>query len=470
MKVIGSSADASRASLRSRVVWIALLGMTMTVAALAVITAVLLFTTVRTLTDEEMSRQLESLTEQFRGATAGDSVASVNEAVEAVASSQFTVVALDADGGITTTSGGPKSIREALTGEPTALSAVELTTTALPVQVGDSSLRYVAAEAPDGSRVVVLVSSDDIRDRAVKSAAVAAGVGMLCVVVGAVATSRALTRAIRPLTRLTDQTRQLGSDAQQRVDVATGPAEVHELAEQLNALLDRIEAEQRRRTTFLATVSHEVRTPLAIARGHLEAHARYGSAACGDDPAAAPHRDDSDSLAVAAKEIARAGRMVESLLTLTRAEEPGFVHRREVALRAFAEDLNLRLAGLDVAVAVAPPPDCRVVIDTERLAQATLNAVTNSMVHNDDAVRVKVSWIVSGVDLTVVIDDDGAGFPPLPVAELVQPFVQGSPGSSGLGLAVIDTIARGHQGSLELGESPAGGARVVILLPGVVVV
>lgn len=450
--------------MRSKVVWIALAGMTVTVAALAATTAVLLFANVRTLTDEDMARQLTHVIAQIRQAPAAEVDARVAEAVASASSSQFTVVALGSDGDITSVSDGPQSIREALADEPARLAAAEDATGAASLQVGDSSLRYVAGDAPGGQRVVVLASSDDIRDRALQVAAVAAGVGMLFVLAGAAATSWALSRAIQPLTALADQTRRLDSDARNRVEVAAGPAEVHDLAVHLNDLLDRIEAEQRRRNTFLATVSHEVRTPLAIARGHLEALNRYGSASV--DAAAA---GGADSLAVAASEIERAGRMVEALLTLARAEEPGFVHRRDVLLRDIADDLTLRAAGLEVAVGVAPPPDWRVRVDTERLAQAVLNAVTNSMVHNDADVRVKVGWVVSGDDLIVVVDDNGIGFPSIPADELVRAFAHSSPGTSGLGLAVIDTIARGHGGSMELGTSPAGGAQVVIRLPGAVV-
>lgn len=429
--------------------------MTFTVAALAALTAVLLFANVRTLTDEDLSRQLTRLTNQLQQVPPAELDARVAEVVAASSSSLFTVVALSSDGAITSVSAGPQSIREALADAPAMLAAANTTTEAASLQLGDTSLRYVAGEAPGGGRVMVFASSDDIRDRALQMAAIAAGIGMVFVLTGTAATLWALNRAIQPLTELANQTRRLSSDARTRVEVAADPAEVHDLAEQLNHLLDRIEEAQRRRNTFLATVSHEVRTPLAIARGHLEALSRYGWSV----------DNDLDSLAIASSEVARAGRMVESLLTLARSEEPGFVHLREVPLRDFADDLNLRLAGLEVSVVVAPPPACRVRVDTERLAQAVLNAVTNSMVHNEDSVRVKVGWSVTGNVLSIIVDDDGAGFPPTPADELIRPFAHNSPGTSGLGLAVIDTISRGHGGSVELGQSPSGGARVVLFLP-----
>lgn len=461
-------ADRSGGSLRKRVLWIAVIGLVATIAMLAVISSWLLFNTYRALADEELQRQLQQVSSQLEARTssaqpaADTDEAGLDEQLVTLvaafpASSRFTAVALDTQGQIIAASVGPQQLAEAVMEDPRLLVTAALTDKSAGMRIGDTSLRYVAASTPPGGRIVLLASADDIRDRAVQNALTAASAGVIFVLIGVGLTALALNQAVRPLTRLAQQTADLDVDTHQRVHVEKGPTEVRELAAQLNRLLDRIDEEQRHRNTFFATVSHEIRTPLAIAGGHLEALSRYG--ATDEDEAA-------QTLAVASAEITRAGRMVESLLTLARAEEPGFVRPRTVDLGDFAADLTMRLAGLDAAVTVAPAPTVAVVVDTERLAQAVLNAVTNSVSHNATQVRIRISWETEGNVLSVFVDDDGSGFAVgVHQRDMVMPFTHGSAGSTGLGLSVIDAVVSAHNGDLVLATSPMGGARVSMILP-----
>ena len=139
---------------------------------------------------------------------------------------------------------------------------------------------------------------------------------------------------------------------------------------------------------------------------------------------------------------------------------------RRVLASEFAADLAIRLAGIDAAITVAPGPAEPVDIDAERLAQAVLNAVTNAVVHNDESVRVRISWELTATQFTVLVDDDGLGFPDDVAPEvLMEPFKHGTAGTSGLGLAVVNAVAKAHGGSVSLSRSRWGGANVRITLP-----
>jgi signal transduction histidine kinase len=122
----------------------------------------------------------------------------------------------------------------------------------------------------------------------------------------------------------------------------------------------------------------------------------------------------------------------------------------------------MRLAGLSANITLMSPPPVEVDIDSERMAQALLNVVSNSIRHNTDDVNVRVGWGVHERLLAIQVDDDGRGFPSQPGGDLLAPFVSGHAGGSGLGLSVAQTIAAAHGGKVILGASPAGGARVVI--------
>jgi signal transduction histidine kinase len=157
--------------------------------------------------------------------------------------------------------------------------------------------------------------------------------------------------------------------------------------------------------------------------------------------------------------------MVESLLTLARADEPGFVHPHTLRLADFANDIAIRFAGLSANITLMSPRPLEVDIDGERVAQALLNVVSNSIRHNSDEVNVRVDWLVDGQLLAIQVDDDGRGFPDRPDCDLLAPFVSGEAGGSGLGLSVAQIIAAAHGGRVILGPSPTGGARVVIEIP-----
>ena len=157
--------------------------------------------------------------------------------------------------------------------------------------------------------------------------------------------------------------------------------------------------------------------------------------------------------------------LVDSALTLARAAAPGFVSLRDVSLSEVAEDLALRLSALDARVVVHAPPRADVTLDPERIAQAILNLAINSVTHNPDGVRVDVHWQLDAQTVDIFVEDDGIGFPEIAQAELVKPFVSGRPGSSGLGLAVVESVIVAHGGHLTLSNPADSGARATLSLP-----
>ena len=455
MKATDSSA---RTTLRTRVVLIATAGLTFTVVLLTSLATWLLLARGEATLDEDLNRQLASLDADAAASPGGAGPAVLSAVTASSPSSRFVTVVVDPAGAIRAVSSGPVGLQEAVADDPVAVAELPATAGPADLQITDSSLHYVASIYPDGWRAVVLGSLDEVRDEAVNTAARVAAAGLGCVALGAAVTSWALRRATQPLTELAVATEDLGSDVTARVPVSTSaPSDVSALSEEINALLARIEAQQRQRNTFLATVSHEIRTPLAIARGHLEALHAYGST----DP------EDADrTVESVTGEIDRATTMVSSLLALARSEEPGFVEVRPVLASEFAADLAIRVAGIDAAITVAPAPAELVDIDSERLAQAVLNAVTNAVVHNNESVRVRVAWQLTATEFTVLVEDDGVGFPGGVAPEvLMEPFTHHTVGSSGLGLAVVSAVAQAHSGTVSLGTSRWNGASVRITLP-----
>jgi two-component system OmpR family sensor kinase len=241
--------------------------------------------------------------------------------------------------------------------------------------------------------------------------------------------------------------------------------ELVELARTLNLMLERIENAFEHERIFLDDASHELRTPIAIARGELEL-ARM-QAADGSDTAA--------SLDSALEEIDRLDHLASSLLVLARSRAAGPPPDRAFALRdvvdravqdAMAVRDPARRGHAAVTVRVEGEAEARG--DAQAMERAVRNLVENSLRH----ARTEVAVTMRPDDGTAVLQvrDDGEGFPPELLARGVDRFTPGdnpeTHGGAGLGLAIVDAIVRAHAGTLVLtNDGDDGGACAEVRLP-----
>jgi signal transduction histidine kinase len=129
-----------------------------------------------------------------------------------------------------------------------------------PPEPWATPIRYLATDLGDGQRILVVGDLEDARDQALRIAFLIAAAGLVYLITGALVTSWAVNRAMRPLADLTASAAAVARESTARLPVITEPAEIAALSTSINDLLDQLDAEHRRRTRFLATVSHEVRT------------------------------------------------------------------------------------------------------------------------------------------------------------------------------------------------------------------
>jgi two-component system OmpR family sensor kinase len=224
--------------------------------------------------------------------------------------------------------------------------------------------------------------------------------------------------------------------------------EIGVLTREFNRMLVRLEEAAAGQRKFMATASHELRTPVTIARGHIELLQSVGV----EDA-----RIRAETVELVKKELVRMQRLVDDLMAVARSSAEGFVVMRPLSLRAFFEDLELRLAGLDMrSVSLAPVPELTIEADGERLAQAVLNLVVNAVVHTPEGTHVEVGAREDGDAVAIFVRDDGPGIDPAIRDTMFVPFVKGGSAdqSSGLGLAVVAAIVEAHDGTVrvETGE------------------
>jgi two-component system OmpR family sensor kinase len=270
--------------------------------------------------------------------------------------------------------------------------------------------------------------------------------------------------ALRPVEALRRRAEEISAaTARRRLPVPAGDDEVARLARTLNEMLARLEAGLARERRFVADASHELRTPLASLRTELELALRRPRSPEELRAALVSAADETDRLAL----------LADDLLVLARSDE-GELHlgAEPVPVRDLLETVARRFAArageAERALEVDAPGDLTVVGDRIRLEQALGNLVDNALRHGAGAVRLDAQSQNGSARLRIT--DEGAGFPPAFLPEAFVRFSQADEargsGAAGLGLALVEAIVRAHGGSVSAVNRPAGGAEIVLLLPG----
>jgi len=208
---------------------------------------------------------------------------------------------------------------------------------------------------------------------------------------------------------------------------------------QVEALADMRASLLERQERFLHDASHELRTPVTIARGHLEL-------LCRETP-------DSPELTVALDELERMERIVDRLLLLAKVEQPDFVVLRDVEIDRFLEDVFMRWSevaprawrlDLDVAGIVR--------VDPEALRSALDALLENAVKYTEPRAGIALRGHAVGGEIVIAVADEGAGVPDEALGSIFDRFARAddartrAQGGVGLGLAIVAAIARAHGG------------------------
>jgi signal transduction histidine kinase len=227
---------------------------------------------------------------------------------------------------------------------------------------------------------------------------------------------------------------------------------VERQADQQRSLLERQER-------FLHDASHELRTPVTIARGHLEILRRLDG------------RGEAE-IEVALDELTRIDAILERLLLLAKADQPDFLVSEVVELEPFLEDVFMRWS--DVAPrawrlgAVATGT---IRADAESLRIALDSLLENAIKYTAPGDAIEVAAVAERDEVAIEVSDEGCGVPPEALERIFERFARADPargrsqGGVGLGLAIVDAIAKAHGGRCEV-RPRRRGSTFVLRLPG----
>jgi two-component system, OmpR family, sensor kinase len=269
-----------------------------------------------------------------------------------------------------------------------------------------------------------------------------------------------LRRLLGRIHRITQAAAALGSGSlDRRLHETARGDEVGQLEVTFDSMADQLGSTLDAQRRLLSDVSHQLRTPLTVAKGHLEVLRMLGG-----DP-----DEVWNTCGLVLDEIDHMRSQVERLLTLGHAMEPDFVVREPVDLRSFGFDL-LQSAKViaDRQWILEDVPDLVVEADADKLRGALLNLIDNA-VHATSTGDIIALRVVDNHDGSVAVSvaDSGPGVPVDRRQAVLNRFSRGGSAYSegtGLGLAVARAVAEAHGGSVEISDSGYGGACVTLTL------
>ena len=330
-----------------------------------------------------------------------------------------------------------------------------------------------ATRLPRGTLLVIATPLADVNATLSRLVNLELLVGLAVLALVAILAYVMVRREFRPLESIEGTAAAIAAgDLTQRVDDDDPRTEVGRLGASLNTMLGQIEAaflqskrSEERLRRFVADASHELRTPLTSVRGYAELF-RRGAAENPADLAVVMRRIEA--------EAERMGRLVDDLLLLGKLDQDRPLERGPVSLPNLVEDLvtDHRLLHPDWPITFEADAGCVVVGDPGRLRQAVANLLSNARSHTPPGTRIDVSVRATDRGVVVAVKDHGPGIPEDHVEHLFERFYRADPsrarasGGSGLGLSIVEAIARGHEGSVEVESTLGDGATFRIVLPG----
>ena len=266
---------------------------------------------------------------------------------------------------------------------------------------------------------------------------------------------------LAPLRNMAAVIRARHADSLQPLQLEPLPSELAPMQAALNRLLGQIEQLLERERRFIADAAHELRTPLAVLRVPVQN--------------ATQARDEAErqqSLGYLLGGIDRATRVVNQLLTLARMEP--LIERGEMAqvdVLALVRETLAELTpwvlkqGLELDLE-AGEGDYHLNADPGSLGIALQNLVTNAVNHSPAGGRLHVRLSADAQRLLLQVEDQGPGIPAEDLERVFERFYsRGTVQGAGLGLAIVQSIARRHAGQIRLRNLDSGGLQASLELP-----
>ena len=275
-----------------------------------------------------------------------------------------------------------------------------------------------------------------------------------------------VVQILKPVRQIADTAEKIShEDLALRVRAEGVDEEMKHLVNAFNEMISRLETSFKHIQEFSSHVAHELKTPLAVIRGESELALRK-------------EREPTEYRRALESNLRETERMInvtEDLLLLSRLEYESEVYRFErfdlvKFLEEIREQSEILSAPKEVEVALETPSGPLFLKgDPLHLRRLFLNLIDNAIKFTPSGGRIRLRVSKRDSRAEVTVSDNGAGIAPADLPRIFDKFFHrdrnGTAAGNGLGLAIAQSIARAHRGTIEVASQPNQGATFTVILP-----
>ena len=270
-------------------------------------------------------------------------------------------------------------------------------------------------------------------------------------------------RAFRPLDHITATAEAINdaNDLSGRITVSSKNAEFSRLANDFNQMFERLERSFEAEKQFTSDASHELRTPVSIIKGACEYAEKYD-----ETP-----EDHAETISMIQRQTDKMATLINQLLHMTRMEQgTENIAMEQMNLGEFANSFCNEQPWDHSRLTITAAHDISVFANKELLGRLIRNLVENAFKYSSANGQVRLNISSTSTEVLLSVQDNGIGIPPEEQQKIWQRFYQadssrGSDEGSGLGLSMVEQIAKLHSGYMTLESIPGKGSTFTFHLP-----
>ena len=330
------------------------------------------------------------------------------------------------------------------------------------VRTPSSSYRVLVVPVQGGSQHGALVHVIDLKvaeSQLLRTMAFYAAAAVFTVALVTGLAWFAVERLLRPIEQLRRATESIGEDDLTTRVPVKGRDDLTALAAAVNRMLDRVQTSVEAQRNLLDDVGHELRTPIAVVRGHLEL----------TDPSDPEDVHQTQLLAI--DELDRMGVLIDDLILLAKSSQTDFIAPVDTDVAELTElvfDKSLALG--ERRWQLESVAFTRAMIDPTRITQAWLQLVANAVKYSGHCSTVRLGSAVRDGHLLMWVGDEGVGIATEEIEVVRQRFkratgAQEMASGTGLGLSIVETIVAAHGGRLDIRSQVGEGSVFTMAIP-----